>query len=233
MPFTYCGTGVAAELLETDVPYVGLMGPRERFEEMLADLREEGVTLSEADRERLYTPVGLDLGGGSPYQIALSVVAEVLAVVGSDFERRRVEVGEPQQGDAMFCNQCEQVKDSGCTKVGTCGKDEDVQSLQEILLYGLKGMAAYAHHARRLGRSDDEVSAFIEKSLFTTLTNVNFDVPTLLELALELGGLLGGASDEVLDALREAGAKRHMSSASARLRQPRFGKAPAVDRVFS
>jgi hydroxylamine reductase len=35
--------------------------------------------------------------------------------------------------------------------MGVCGKDADVQSLQEILLYGLKGMCAYAHHARRLG----------------------------------------------------------------------------------
>jgi hydroxylamine reductase len=53
----------------------------------------------------------------------------------------------------MFCNQCEQTQNgTGCTDVGVCGKDEDMQSLQEILLYGVKGMAAYAHHARRLGR---------------------------------------------------------------------------------
>jgi hydroxylamine reductase len=35
--------------------------------------------------------------------------------------------------------------------MGVCGKDADVRSLQEILLYGLKGVCAYAHHARRLG----------------------------------------------------------------------------------
>ena len=46
----------------------------------------------------------------------------------------------------MFCNQCEQTQNGrGCTDVGVCGKDENVQSLQEILLYGLKGMAAYAN----------------------------------------------------------------------------------------
>ena len=46
----------------------------------------------------------------------------------------------------MFCNQCEQAKGgTGCDVVGICGKDPDVQSLQETLLYGLKGMAAYAH----------------------------------------------------------------------------------------
>lgn len=91
----------------------------------------------------------------------------------------------------MFCNQCEQAnaKTGGCTQVGVCGKDPDVQSLQEILLYGLKGMAAYAHHARRLGQVDEEVDAFTEEALFATLTNVNFDIPSLLELVLQCGRL--------------------------------------------
>jgi len=89
----------------------------------------------------------------------------------------------------MFCNQCEQAAcGTGCTgDFGVCGKDEDVQSLQETLLYGVKGMAAYAHHARRLGKSDEGVNAFIEEALFATMTNVNFDVPSMLELVLECG----------------------------------------------
>jgi hydroxylamine reductase len=89
----------------------------------------------------------------------------------------------------MFCNQCEQFG-KGCqssTGPGVCGKDADIQSLQEIILFGLKGMAAYAHHARRLGMVDESVSAFIEEALFSTMTNVNFDGPTLIELALEVG----------------------------------------------
>ena len=88
----------------------------------------------------------------------------------------------------MFCNQCEQTQNgTGCTEIGVCGKDPDVQSLQEILLYGVKGMAAYANHARRLGKTDDSVSEFIEEALFSTMTNVNFDIPSLLELVLECG----------------------------------------------
>jgi hydroxylamine reductase len=70
---------------------------------------------------------------------------------------------------------------------GVCGKNDDVQSLQEMLLYGLKGMAAYANHARRLGKSDETVSAFIEEALFATMTNVNFDLESLLEMVLECG----------------------------------------------
>jgi xanthine dehydrogenase accessory factor len=70
------------ELLETSVPYIGLMGPRERFEEMLDEFAEENVTVAERDMDRIYTPIGLDLGGDSPYRIAYSIVAEVLAVDG-------------------------------------------------------------------------------------------------------------------------------------------------------
>ena len=64
----------------------------------------------------------------------------------------------------MFCNQCEQASHGiGCSNgVGVCGKDADVQAVQEMILYGLKGMAAYANHARRLGKTDEKVSAFIE-----------------------------------------------------------------------
>ncbi len=89
----------------------------------------------------------------------------------------------------MFCNQCEQAfRGVGCSnEVGVCGKNEDVQAVQELILYGLKGMAAYAHHARRLGKSDPDVAAFIEEALFATMTNVNFDIDSLLAMALELG----------------------------------------------
>jgi hydroxylamine reductase len=89
----------------------------------------------------------------------------------------------------MFCNQCEQTWDGlGCSgPKGVCEKTEDIQSLQEILLYGLKGMAAYASHARRFGASDEEVSAFIEEALFSTMTNVSFDVPSMVGMVLKCG----------------------------------------------
>lgn len=88
----------------------------------------------------------------------------------------------------MFCNQCEQTaRGVGCTITGVCGKNPDIQSLQETLLYGLKGMAAYAHHARRLGMVDEEVDAFVEEALFATVTNVNFDLDSHIELVLECG----------------------------------------------
>jgi hydroxylamine reductase len=88
----------------------------------------------------------------------------------------------------MFCYQCEQTAGgSGCTKIGVCGKDENIQSLQDILLFGLKGIAAYAFHARELGAKDDEVDAFIHEALFKTVTNVDFNLDDYLEIVLKCG----------------------------------------------
>lgn len=88
----------------------------------------------------------------------------------------------------MYCDQCEQTfNGTGCTVKGVCGKDADMESLQKILLYGLKGMAAYKQHARRLGKTDPEIESFIEEALFATMTNVNFDLDALLAMVLECG----------------------------------------------
>jgi len=88
----------------------------------------------------------------------------------------------------MFCYQCEQTAGgAACTKTGVCGKNEDIQSLQDILLFGLKGMAAYAYHARELGARDEEVDTFMHKALFETVTNVSFDLDQHLGMVLECG----------------------------------------------
>ena len=88
----------------------------------------------------------------------------------------------------MFCYQCEQTAaGTGCTKSGVCGKNEDIQSLQDILLYGLKGIAAYAYHARELDARSEEVDAFMHEALFKTVTNVGFDPNQYLALVLKCG----------------------------------------------
>ena len=88
----------------------------------------------------------------------------------------------------MFCYQCEQTAGgSGCTKIGVCGKNEDIQSLQDTLLFGLMGIAAYAHHARKLGKTSEEIDAFMEEALFKTVTNVSFDLADHLEIVLRCG----------------------------------------------
>jgi len=88
----------------------------------------------------------------------------------------------------MFCYQCEQTAGgTGCTKSGVCGKNEDIQSLQDILLFGLKGIAAYAYHARELGARSEEVDSFMHEALFKTVTNVSFDLNQYLGLVLRCG----------------------------------------------
>ncbi|SDC12565.1 hydroxylamine reductase [Candidatus Frackibacter sp. WG13] len=100
----------------------------------------------------------------------------------------------------MFCYQCEQTPSKGCTKIGVCGKNEDIASLQDTVIFGLKGVAAYANHARELGYTDPEVDAIIQKGLYSTLTNVNFNLQEHVELALEVGE----ATVKVMDLLDKA-----------------------------
>ena len=99
----------------------------------------------------------------------------------------------------MFCNQCEQTaKGTGCTITGVCGKNEDIQSLQESLVYSLKGIAAYAFHARELGYKDEQVDAFMHEALFKTLTNVDFSLTSHVNLILKSGEMNLRAMD-ILD----------------------------------
>ncbi len=76
-------------------------------------------------------------------------------------------------------------------------ENEDVRSLRELLTYGLKGMAAYAHHARVLGYTDDSISAFIEKALLATMDD-DMGVAELIPLVLECGSV-GVATMALLD----------------------------------
>lgn len=81
-------------------------------------------------------------------------------------------------GYDMFCYQCEQTAGGkGCTKLGVCGKTPEIANLQDLLIYQLKGISFYARHIMDSGLNvDKSVVSFIENCLFTTLTNVNFNV---------------------------------------------------------
>jgi len=87
----------------------------------------------------------------------------------------------------MRCDQCSMSLPGGCTIRGVCGKDPDLNSLQEALIYGIKGTAAYYYHAYELGYRDEEIGFFLAKALYATLTNVNFDKERFIELILENG----------------------------------------------
>ena len=80
-------------------------------------------------------------------------------------------------GYPMFCYQCEQTAGGkGCTKLGVCGKTPEVANLQDLLLFQCKGISIIANEILKKDVNVDKlVVSFIENSLFTTLTNVNFD----------------------------------------------------------
>ena len=66
--------------LRTGAGYLGMLGPRIRTEKILDELRRDGVTMSDRDRGRIFGPLGLDIGGETPEEIALAIVGEIQAV---------------------------------------------------------------------------------------------------------------------------------------------------------
>ena len=76
-------------------------------------------------------------------------------------------------------------------------KDEDKRSLKEMIVYGLKGLAAYLKHGAVLNEIDDSINLFIEKALAETLKQ-NITVEELISLVLEVGKY-GVAGMELLD----------------------------------
>ncbi|MEP6594573.1 MAG: XdhC/CoxI family protein [Ginsengibacter sp.] len=72
---------VLRQLIQKEVTYIGLLGPKKKRERMLEELKEEGVSLSEQQLSCIFSPVGLDIGAESPEEIALSILSEVKAVL--------------------------------------------------------------------------------------------------------------------------------------------------------
>jgi xanthine dehydrogenase accessory factor len=81
--------GMLAELLRTEAGYVGLIGSKTKRDGIFASLRGEGYT--DADLARVHSPVGLAIGARTPEEIAVSIVAEIIAV------RAGVSPGKPYE----------------------------------------------------------------------------------------------------------------------------------------
>lgn len=102
---------------------------------------------------------------------------------------------------SMFCYQCQETaKGTGCTIKGVCGKTENVANLQDLLIYTLKGIAVYALEARKLNIVRPDVDKFIMESLFTTITNANFDKNRFVERIQAGLTLREGLKEEILQA---------------------------------
>ncbi len=108
---------------------------------------------------------------------------------------------------SMFCYQCQEtLKNTGCNKTGVCGKTGDVANLQDLLVFVLKGIAIYSEKGKETGvKVDENVGKFMMESLFTTITNANFDAQrfeALIKEALQIRDALkakvGATTDQAL-----------------------------------
>jgi xanthine/CO dehydrogenase XdhC/CoxF family maturation factor len=68
-------------LLPSPVGYLGILGPKSRTQKLFQELQEQGITPTENQLQRLYSPVGLNIGADTPEEIALSIVAEIQSIL--------------------------------------------------------------------------------------------------------------------------------------------------------
>lgn len=69
------------QLLPLKLAYVGSLGPKKKLQRMLDELQEEGITVTTEELQSVYGPTGLDIGSETSEEIALSILAEILAVL--------------------------------------------------------------------------------------------------------------------------------------------------------
>jgi xanthine dehydrogenase accessory factor len=72
---------VLKKLLKSDTRYIGILGPRKRFDKIAKELRKEGIDLSDSDYERIYSPIGLDIAAETPEEIAVSIISEIQGIM--------------------------------------------------------------------------------------------------------------------------------------------------------
>jgi xanthine dehydrogenase accessory factor len=68
---------VLKKLLKTETPYIGILGPRKRFDKMIDEFAKENIRLTSEDHHRIHSPIGLDIGAEAPDEIAISIIAEI------------------------------------------------------------------------------------------------------------------------------------------------------------
>jgi xanthine dehydrogenase accessory factor len=68
-------------LLQKNILYLGMLGPKKKLEYMLGELKEQGMMLTNQQLSAIYSPVGLDIGAETPEEIALSIMAEIKAIL--------------------------------------------------------------------------------------------------------------------------------------------------------
>ena len=68
---------VLKKLIESDTPYIGILGPRKRFDKMVEEFNAVNLQLSQEQLAKIHSPIGLDIGAEAPDEIAVSIIAEI------------------------------------------------------------------------------------------------------------------------------------------------------------
>jgi xanthine/CO dehydrogenase XdhC/CoxF family maturation factor len=68
---------VLKKIITSKTPYIGIIGPRKRFEKMRSELEQQGIMLTADDLHRIHAPAGLDIGAETPDEIAIALLAEI------------------------------------------------------------------------------------------------------------------------------------------------------------
>lgn len=100
--------------------------------------------------------------------------------------REKTGLGNLHDAALFQVNSRQAMLDKAATVGVLATKDEDIRSLREMITYGLKGMAAYAEHAKNIGKENLEINAFIYEALAATLDD-SLTVDDLVALTLKTG----------------------------------------------
>ncbi|MEQ8364690.1 MAG: XdhC family protein [Cyclobacteriaceae bacterium] len=68
---------VLKTLLQSETPYIGILGPRKRFDKMSEEFLAEGIQIDNEMLSRIHSPIGLDIGAEAPDEIAVAIIAEI------------------------------------------------------------------------------------------------------------------------------------------------------------
>ncbi|MFM8913264.1 MAG: XdhC family protein, partial [Flammeovirgaceae bacterium] len=68
---------VLKKLINSAAPYIGILGPRKRFDKMLDEFKNQGIVLTQEQMQRIHSPIGLDIGAEAADEIAISIIAEI------------------------------------------------------------------------------------------------------------------------------------------------------------
>ena len=91
-------------------------------------------------------------------------------------------MGNNMSENQMFCYQCEQTANgTGCTSMGICGKNPEVATLQDLLIYTLREISRLSLEVEKIGVENEKTNVFVCEALFATLTNTNLDPDSIVD----------------------------------------------------